>query len=211
MAERRQAAARPPWWRRLVARWDASRRRREVAHALYLAAVAQARQPAFFSDRGVPDTHDGRFELIGLHVVLVTRRLRREGAAGAALARQVLEVMIADLDRNMREMGVGDLSVGRQVQRLVASFLGRAAAVDPALEHRDPGPIRTTLERNLFQSGASATAAQLAWLTDYLLRQDAALGAQPGAALLAGRAEFAPLGEGDGPRPVAARPPGAAT
>ena len=144
----------------------------------------------FFADWGVPDTKDGRFEMIGLHVMLVTRRLRRAGADGALLARELLEVMIADLDRSLRELGVGDLSVGRQVQQLIATFLARGAAIEPGLDGQDAAPIRTALERNLYQSGVPAAPAQVDALARYLLRQEAVLDRQAGAELLAGHVAF---------------------
>ena len=78
--------------------------------------VEGARAPAFFRELGVPDTPEGRFEMIALHVALAVRRLRREGAPGRALGQELFDLMLTDLDQSLRELGVGDLSVGRYAQ-----------------------------------------------------------------------------------------------
>src|SRR3954454_20479676 len=93
--------------------------RRDAAHRLYAALVAAARRPGFFTEGGVPDTLDGRFELIALHAVLVLRRLNREREA-QDLAQELFDTMFADLDRALREMGVGDLGVGSRVKRMAS-------------------------------------------------------------------------------------------
>jgi cytochrome b pre-mRNA-processing protein 3 len=195
MTESEQGMPRDAWWRRLVD-WDGSgHQRRVAAHRAYVALVGQARAPTFYSEWGVPDTNDGRFEMIGLHVMLVIRRLRALGAPGEILARELLEVMIADLDRSLREIGVGDLSVGKRVQGMVRSFLGRVAAIEPALDKRDPAPIETALERNLYQTGRAPEPMQVTALAGYLIRQDRALDAMAAEALLDGRLEFAAIGD----------------
>ena len=79
------------------------------AHDLYDTIVAQSRLPAFYQAGGVPDSVDGRFDLIVLHAVLVTRRLGGAGEPGKALAQELFDLMFADMDRSLREMGVGDL------------------------------------------------------------------------------------------------------
>src|SRR3954454_16241388 len=82
---------------------------------LYGAAVAAARDPWFFGPLGVPDSLDGRFDLVGLHVALLIRRLRRDpDPRGAVLAQAVFDAMFADMDINLREMGVSDLAVGKR-------------------------------------------------------------------------------------------------
>ena len=110
-------------------------------HALYGAIVAQARSAAFYTVYGVPDTVEGRFELIVLHLVLVLARLGRpdEGAPGGgrgptrAFGQQLFDVFCRDLDDNLREMGVGDLTVPKRMQAFGEAFYGRTAAYDLAL------------------------------------------------------------------------------
>ena len=87
--------------------------RRQTARSLYGSIVTQARSPAFYARWGVPDTAEGRFEMIALHLVLVLRRLAEEGAAGHRLARALTEVFAVDIDDSLREMTIGDLAVPR--------------------------------------------------------------------------------------------------
>ena len=97
------------------------RRSSEAARQLHEAIVAQARQPGFYAAMGVPDTLDGRFELIALHGFLVMHRLKAE-PAGTGLAREVAEAIFSDLDASLREMGAGDLGVGRRVKKMGEAF-----------------------------------------------------------------------------------------
>src|SRR5579872_3819805 len=86
-------------------------RQREAAGSLYLSAVEKARDPAFYVRLGVPDTVDGRFDLIVVHVMLVVRGLRAEAAHGRGVSQELFGAMFRDMDRGLREMGVGDMSV----------------------------------------------------------------------------------------------------
>src|SRR5215211_4097549 len=106
---------------------------------LYTAAVAAARDPWFFGRGiGVPDTLDGRFDLVGLHVGVLIRRLHRDpDPRGAEAAQAVFDAMFSDMDMNLREMGVGDLSVGKRVKRMWEAFNGRATAYARAIDAGD--------------------------------------------------------------------------
>ena len=160
------------------------------AHRLYQSIVAQSRTPAFYSDLGVPDTLDGRFDMIVLHLALVFRRLRMEGSDGEALVQVVFDVMIDDMDQSLREMGVGDLSVGRRVKEMARAFYGRAAAYDDALASDDAG-LESALRRNLFAT-ADPSTARVAPMAHYAHRLTEALDDQP---------------RPDDPEPTAAAPP----
>jgi cytochrome b pre-mRNA-processing protein 3 len=171
-------------------RWRAARalrrRRRETAQRLYLSIVALARQPGFYARWGVPDTNDGRLEMIGLHAALVMRRLARAGAGGPPLAQDLFDVMFADVDRTLRELGVGDLSVGKKVKGIAKSFLGRAAGLEAALESGDRAALASVLARNLYQTGALPTPERIDALAGHLISLDAALAAFPAERLLEG-------------------------
>jgi len=171
------------WWRRLARRGrrlfapdPAGRQRAAAAEALYGAAVAQARHPGFYNEFGVPDTHDGRLELVQLHVILLLRRLQRGGADGQALGQALFDEFFKDLDRSLREAGVGDLSVGKWVKKIGQQFYARATALEPALAHADAAALETALAQNVYTAGADARRARA--LAAYLLAADGALGAQ---------------------------------
>jgi cytochrome b pre-mRNA-processing protein 3 len=163
--------------------------------ALYGVAVAEARQPAFFAELGAPDTLDGRFDLVALHVALVIRRLRRDpDARGPALAQAVFDAMFADMDVNLREMGVSDLAVGKRVRRMWEAFHGRAAAYEAALDAGDWAALAEALSRNIWRGAApeGAEAAALS-LAGRAMALDAALAGADFAALLRGELAFPAL------------------
>src|ERR1700752_370334 len=87
--------------------------------ALYGAIVAQARLPTFYLAYGISDSREGRFDLIVLHQVLLARRLGRDGEAGRAVSQDLFDLFCRDMDANLREMGVGDLAVPKEMKRMV--------------------------------------------------------------------------------------------
>lgn len=161
---------------------------------LYGAAVAAARDPWLFATLGVPDTVEGRFDLVSLHVALLIRRLRTDGdAAGPALAQAVFDAMFADMDVNLREMGVSDLAVGKRVRRMWEAFHGRALAYEGAFDSPDLAALPEALARNVWRGAAPAGAPER--LAALARAQAAHLTGQGMAALMAGRAEFRPAAE----------------
>ncbi len=100
---------------------------------LYGMIVAQARSPAFYADYGVPDTVEGRFDLIVLHLVLAAAPARRGGRLRAPVGQKLFDAFCRDLDDNLREMGVGDLAVPKRMRRFAEAFYGRQAAYLAAL------------------------------------------------------------------------------
>ena len=189
----------------------ADRARLAKAFALYHVIVARAREPRFYADWGVPDTADGRLEMIGAHAALFIRRLRDEGAAGKTLAQDIFDVMFADVDRNIREQGVGDLSVGKHVKRAAQTFLARCRALDSCLDAADVAGIAEVLERNIFHRVGDVAAAKagheapvvapapdratiepgMLALAGYLLEEEQRLAGVPATDLLDGRCEIA--------------------
>lgn len=159
--------------------------------AAYGAIVERARAPLFFTRWGVPDTLDGRFEMLALHAFLVLHRLKADPAA-KGFAQDLFDTMFADLDRTVREMGAADIGVGRYVKEMARGFYGRIAAYDEGL--KADGRLEDALRRNLYGTVAPG-AAQLAEAARYVRRQQGALCAAPVAAFLAGAVPFAPLDE----------------
>lgn len=166
------------------------------AHDLYDVIVPQARQPVFYASLGIPDTTDGRFDLVLLHAQLVIRRLRRCGEAGRILAQRLFDLMFADFDEALRLLGVGDLKVGPRVKKMAQAYYGRAQAYDAALDAGDEAALAHALRRNLYRSESEPDG--LAAITAYVVAQERHLAALADADLLAGHVSFAP-----GPLPVA--------
>lgn len=128
------------------------RQDREAAERLYAAVVAQARQPAFYSDWGVPDTLDGRFEMMALHLFAVTQRLMSESDGDPNLAQLLSETFVTDMDAAFREMGVGDLSVPKRIKTLYRSYGGRMTAYGTGLKE-GPEALVEAISRNVFPDG----------------------------------------------------------
>src|SRR5690606_17513339 len=121
-----------------------------AAGELYRVAVQQAREPAFYADFGVPDTLDGRFETLSLHVFLLLRRLGGEVAEkepALKLAQAIFDTMFIDMDENLREIGVGDLSVGKKVKQMAQALYGRIAAYEDGLAG-DDAELAEAVRRN---------------------------------------------------------------
>lgn len=140
------------------------RRLRRLAAEIHAALVGRARAPHLYARFGVPDTFEGRFELATLFVVAFAREGRRRGGEAAELAQAVVDAFFADLDRAVRELGVGDLSVGRYVKRLGELFLHRSRALCEALDRDDPRAAAALLARNLPdlpEEGARAVAGEV--------------------------------------------------
>lgn len=159
-----------------------------MGRALYAQVVEQARRPALYQDLGCPDTVEGRFELYTLHVVLVLERLRTGGETAAETSQALFDTYVKGLDDGLREMGVGDLSVGKKMRRLGEAFYGRGKSYDAALAALpDTGPLTALLGRTVYEGADAGRAPEL---TAYVLRQREALAAAPIARLLAGEVDW---------------------
>lgn len=168
------------------------RRERTIA-TLYGAIVAQSRLPVFFTDLGVPDTLEGRFEMVSLHAWLVMRRLAMGGKDVADFNQALFDFMFADLDFNLREMGAGDMKVGDRVKDLASHYYGRVGAYDAGIAAKDdPGVLLAAIDRNLYGS-TLPDPGHVQAMADYLRRQLAQMEAFPIDRLLAGEVEFAAL------------------
>lgn len=158
---------------------------RHAGERLYAAAVDQARRPGFYTEFGVPDRIDARFELYTLHVLLLTMRLRSDGEAGHAVAQDLFDAYVSALDNALRELGVGDISMSRKMRTLGEALYGRMSAYAPLLESGDSGALAAALGRNVL--GAGHSAKQAASLAAYALRAHDELADQSFGALIAGR------------------------
>ncbi|WP_291297014.1 ubiquinol-cytochrome C chaperone family protein [Elioraea sp.] len=169
------------------------RRRRfeREAYLLYGAAVATARDPLWYAELGVPDTLDGRFDMVSLFVFLLVDRARSEPVPeGPVLAQAVFDAMFADMDQNLREMGVGDLSVGRKVKVMWEAFNGRAQVYAAAVDSPEVGALAEALGRNVWRVDAPPPGA--ARLATAIRRQRDDLAGQDFATLIAGQVRLLP-------------------
>lgn len=144
--------------------------------ALYALAVEQARQPAFYTALGVADRIDARFELYTLHVLILFLRLKQDGERGEVAAQKLFDTYISSLDHTLRELGVGDVSVGKKMRKLGEALYGRMSAYEKALRDGDRDGFQASIARNVFESDDPAAGAEL---TRYALESHERLARQP--------------------------------
>lgn len=161
-----------------------------VIHA-YGRIVDQSRQPLFYTDCGVPDTLDGRFDMLALHAFLVVHRLKGQGEAARLFSRALFEAMITDMDRTVREMGVSDMGVGAKVKAMAKGFNGRIHAYDRGIAAADGGAeLLAALDNNLFGTVLQPDPADLDRMAAYIRAGVAALAGQQVEHLLSGAIVF---------------------
>ncbi len=168
------------------------RRERGVARWLYDEVVRQARSPSFYTHGGVPDTVDGRFEMVVLHAWLVIGRLTAGGDDARRIAQYLFDAMIVDMDRSLREMGVGDLGVGRKVKAMAEAYYGRSRAYDSALATGD-ADLSGALRRNVFRFAVppdGETEDAVDGMVRYVRATAQGLRAQPVETIARGRVRF---------------------
>ncbi len=161
-----------------------------IVAALYGALMTQAREPMLFSQLGVPDQFENRFELLTLHMFLVLERLKREGAAGRALSQELTEFMVSDLDRSAREAGVGDVGVVKRMKAFMSGFYGRLLAYEKAFSAADDKEVLRALDRNLY-GNVNTDIPRLTAMRSYLDKQRVALTDQSFADISKGQLHFA--------------------
>jgi cytochrome b pre-mRNA-processing protein 3 len=151
---------------------------RGTIETIYGMIVAQAREPLFYQALGVPDTVNGRFDMVVLHMWMVLRQMKRLGEDGG-LAQALFDRFCSDMDHNLRELGTGDLAVPKRMQEFGEAFYGRSAAYDQALAAGDE-PLAQALCRNIFNGQQIEGARRLA---NYVGQAVAALAAMDQAKL----------------------------
>ncbi len=165
------------WWRRLFGRTE-----RDALQPLYRAVVAAARRPVWYRAGGVPDTVDGRFDMVAAILSLVLLRLEAEGEPGRAPAAQLAELFVEDMDGQLRQEGVGDVVVGKHIGRMMGALGGRLGAFRAGFATGDLAPAIT---RNIHR-GRDAPPGAAALVRDGLVALHATLAATPAAELLNG-------------------------
>ena len=141
---------------------------------LYHQALAASRRPCFYR-AGVPDTVDGRFDLLVIHVWLLIRRLNRADAH--ALGQQVFDVMFADMDDSLRELGTSDTAIGKRIKDMAQVFYGRAQVYNTALDANDAAALEAAVQRNLLNDDTPNPDCCSA-IAGYMFSAEKALAAQ---------------------------------
>jgi len=162
------------------------RTRSDTISTLYGTIVAQARLPCFYREYRVPDTVNGRLDLLVLHLALVLDRLADESQL-RELGQALFDHFCTDMDRNLREMGIGDLSVPKHMQRVGEAFYGRARAYRAGLARDGQQALVEALERNIYGQEGAANRAAAARLAVYMRGTVGELRVQPSSEVLAGR------------------------
>ncbi|MCI5044984.1 MAG: hypothetical protein MRY72_09830, partial [Aquisalinus sp.] len=149
----------------------------EAASDLYSDIVEQARCEVFYLDLEVPDTKEGRFDLITLHMFLALRRLKDDARARERFSQKLFNVMFRNMDHSLREMGAGDLTVGKKVRGLAEAFYGRVRAYGNALDEEDREALGNALARNVYEN-EDYNPVIVERLMDYVLRAEQDLARQ---------------------------------
>jgi len=158
-----------------------SPRLRAGTQAVYETIVAQSRQPWLYRDFGVPDNVTGRYDMISLHMCLVLHALRRTGEGPGKFSQALFDLFFKDMDRSLREMGVGDIAVPKRISKMGGAFYGLLAAVTPHLDEKNASGLTEVIKRNILDAGTDASPLyppDAPGLAQYCLDQSAALGAQ---------------------------------
>jgi cytochrome b pre-mRNA-processing protein 3 len=162
----------------------------EEVQAIYVAIVNQSRQEEFYLNFEVADTVEGRFDMILLHAFVVMRKLKADGDKTATFAQAIYDLMFADMDQNLREMGIGDMGLAKRVPRMAEAFYGRIEAYEAGLTaDDDDATLKAALDRNLYRK-TLASDESLSVMAQYLRQEAKNLENQDIDALLCGKITF---------------------
>ncbi|MCX8504392.1 MAG: ubiquinol-cytochrome C chaperone [Beijerinckiaceae bacterium] len=150
------------------------RKNRDVIERLYKAVVEQSRSVTFYQTIGVPDTLEGRFELLTLHMTLISRRLKALPSPGPDMSQDLVDLTFAQFETALREIGVGDISIPKRMKVMASAYLGRASAYDEALRKNEAGLLAEALARNLFGNAEKPSNA-VEKVTNYVIQSSQAL------------------------------------
>ncbi len=158
-------------------------------HLLYGRVVARARATDLYERLGVPDTLDGRFEMMAMHVYLVLRRLRLDANDHKGFSQALFDTFIDDISAGLREAGVGDQTVPKRLQKMSRVFYGRVKAWDADFEAEDAASrLNQTFKKNLYPDDNAEI--NLEGLVRYVIEEDARIAALSAADIIAGRSVF---------------------
>jgi cytochrome b pre-mRNA-processing protein 3 len=151
-------------------------RNKPLIDKLHGEIMAGVLNPALYLTCGVPDTFEGRFEMLVFHGALTTRRMEALAAPGPDLAQDVTDAIFRYLDVMLREMGVGDTTVPKKMKKHAESYAGRAFSYRTALDAKDEDALRLALARNVYGDEAQASSAHAKRLASYAMAVVSTLG-----------------------------------
>lgn len=155
---------------------------------LYGSVMTQSRSPVFFTDFGMPDTVMGRFDVLSLHIYLLARRFREEGSPIAMdLSQEVFDLYVYDVERALRELGIGDTSVPKKKKKMIRSFYGQIDDFDEAINANDGKQISLKVQTRYLSETDNPNPRLL---TDYILKTESCLKEQSMKALLSGEVNW---------------------
>ncbi len=163
----------------------------DPARRAYARLLERVRARVFYETYGVPDSFDGRFDLLVLHVFIIINRLAHEGEEAQAFNQALFDVMFADMDQTLREMGIGDMGVPKHQRRMMKAFNGRMHAYDEAMTQGD-GAFAVALRRNLYGTLEDSEVPNVQKMIRYVKDSRAAMERTPAAELLRGDIALAP-------------------
>lgn len=165
-----------------------------IAAIIYQRTMEQSRNDLFFKDYGVPDTMDGRFDLLTLHLFLVLERMEREGRAG--LAQALFDTLFRDMDQSLRQVGVGDLGIPHHIKRMMKGFKGRCVAYRRAMAAQGDDELVSALMRNLYGTVENPDMDMVKNTARYMRESAACLNRQDGESVSRGDICFLNLNNG---------------
>ena len=168
--------------------WFKQRALQPEVKLTYNIVVEQARKPTFYTDLKIADTVDGRFDVLGLHMCILFCRLKNEGSEASKFSQALFDLMFKDMDQSLREMGVGDLSVGKRVKEMGKAILGRLEAYDRAFQS-DEMALEMALVKNIYR-GDSNLQPQVGRLVDYVNTARINLAKTPFESIIHGKFSF---------------------
>lgn len=144
----------------------------QQAQDLYDLVVSQARQTVFYEELDVPDDVDGRFEMISLHQILLLLRMEEIGEYAKGFSQELFDAMFRDMDRSLREMGISDLRVPKQMKRMLNGFNGRTQSYREALLEKDQDKLFAAIERNIYGTKKGDVSVQnVKSIAEYIEKQ----------------------------------------
>ncbi|MCE7885934.1 MAG: ubiquinol-cytochrome C chaperone family protein [Alphaproteobacteria bacterium PRO2] len=162
----------------------------DPAKRAYAQILQHIRAPVFYTTYGVPDSFDGRFDLLLVHLFIVINRLAGEGEQAREFNQALFDVTFADMDQTLREMGIGDMGVPKHQRRMMKGFNGRMHGYDEALKQGE-GAFVIALRRNLYGTLEDSEVPDIQKIMRYIRESMAVMAKKPVPEILNGEVAFA--------------------